>query len=412
MREMLNRKERIKAEIIGLCVKGKITARDAAQRLGLSVRQVENLKKKQREGISLLHGNCERNSVKSLSAEMKQGILEEYKEVSGLGAVNFTHFHEILQRKGVSVSYTAMRNVLVVAGNASPKKRRKSKEKHPTRERRQKFGELLQTDASPHDWLGIGEKFALHGFIDDARGVVTGLHLSKNECMDGYLEAFRQTLTDYGTPEALYADGLSIFFGKKKNEELTLEEELSGIFARKTQFGQICDTLGVQLIHARSCQAKGRVERLWETLQSRLPIEFAMRGIKTVEAANEFLKNEFRVMFNARFSVNEDVKSCFVPLPKSVLLDRLLSYKITRKLDGGGCFSWHNVRFKVEGTLANCKVTILVSNRLGVVCEHNDIIRKVKPLTFKNENIAPTDSVEAILSRFVFRYCFKNEHVA
>ena len=409
---MLNRSERNKAEIIRLCVKGGITAKDAANRLKLSVRQVENLKKKQREGISLLHGNCGRSSVKALAAETKQSILEEYKRISSLGAVNFTHFHEILQGKGIVVSYTAMRNVLVSAGNASPKKRRKRKEKHETRERRQKFGELLQTDATPYDWFGTRETFALHGYIDDARGVVTGLHLSKNECMDGYLEAFRQTLTDFGTPEALYADGSSIFFGKKKNEELTLEEELSGTFARKTQFGQICDTLGVELIHARSSQAKGRVERLWETLQSRLPIEFAMRGIKTVDTANDFLKNEFRAMFNARFGVNEDVKSRFVPLPKSVILDRLLCYKVTRKLDCGGCFSWHGIRFKVEGSLMNCKVTLLVSNRLGVVAEHNDILRKVKPMTFKNENIAPTDSVDAILSRVVFRYCLKNEHIA
>lgn len=410
---MLNRSERNKAEIIGLCCKGKITAKDAAQRLNLSVRQVENLKKKQREGVSLLHGNCGRSSAKALTVETKQKILEVYIEVSKLGAVNFTHFHEILQSKEVTVSYTAMRKVLLAEGHVSPKKRRKSKEKHKTRERRQKFGELLQTDATPYDWFQTGESFALHGFIDDARGVVTGLYLSKNECMNGYLEAFRQTLTDFGTPEALYADGLSIFFAKKKNEELTLEEELSGTFARKTQFGQICDTLGVELIHARSSQAKGRVERLWETLQSRLPIEFAMRGIKTVEAANAFLKDEFRTMFNDRFGVNEDTKSCFVPLPKSVLLDRLLSYKITRKLDCGGCFSLNGVRFKVEGTLVNCNTTILISNRLGIVSEHNDILRKVMPMTFKNENIAPTeDSVDAILSRFVFRYCLKNEHVA
>jgi transposase len=410
---MLNRKERTKAEIIGLCCKGKITARDAGQRLKLSVRQVENLKKKQRDGISLLHGNCGRSSAKALAAETKQEILELYKEVMKLGTVNFTHFHEILQSKAVTVSYTAMRKVLLAEGYVSPKKRRKSKDHHPTRERRQKFGELLQTDATPFDWFQTGERFALHGFIDDARGVVTGLYLSKNECMDGYLEAFRQTLTDFGTPEALYADGLSIFFRKKKDEELTLEEELSGTFIRKTQFGQICDTLGVELIHARSSQAKGRVERLWETLQSRLPIEFAMRGIKTVQAANAFLKDEFRAMFNARFGVNQDAKSCFVPLPKSVLPDRLLCYKITRKLDSGGCFSWHNIRFRVEGKLANCKVTVLVSNRLGVVAEHNDILRKVTPMTFKNENIAPTeDSVDAILSRFVFRYCLKNEHIA
>lgn len=306
---MLNREERNKTEIIRMCVKGKITAKDAAQRLRLSVRQVENLKKKQREGISLLHGNCGRSSVKALPTETKQSILKIYEEMSKLGAVNFTHFHEILQGKGVNVSYTAMRNVLIHAGKLSPKKRRTKKQKHKTRERRQKFGELLQTDATPFDWFQTGETFALHGFIDDARGAVTGLYMSKNECMDGYLEAFRQTLTDYGTPEALYADGLSIFFTKKKAEELTLEEELSGVLVRKTQFGQICDTLGVNLIHARSSQAKGRVERLWETLQSRLPIEFAMRGIKTVEAANAFLRDEYRTIFSERFAVNENAKS-------------------------------------------------------------------------------------------------------
>lgn len=409
---MLNRSERNKVEIIRLCCKKKITAKDAAQRLNLSVRQVENLKKKLREGISLLHGNCGRSSAKALAAETKQKILEEYAQVSKLGAVNFTHFHEIVQSKGVSVSYTAMRKVLLADGIVSPKKKRKHNKKHVTRERRQKFGELLQADATSYDWFGTGETFALHGYIDDARSVVTGLHLSKNECMDGYLEAFRQTLTDFGTPEALYADGLSIFFRKRKNEELTVEEELSGTFSRKTQFGQICDTLGVELIHAHSSQAKGRVERLWETLQSRLPIEFAMRGITTVEAANAFLKDEYRTIFNTRFGVNEDSKSCFVPLPKSVLLDRLLSYKITRKLDSGGCFSWHCIRFKVEGNITNCKVTLLVSNHLGVVVEHNDILKKVTPMTFKNKSIAPTDSVDAILSRFVFCYCLKNEHIA
>ena len=409
---MLSKEERNKKEIIGMCVKRKITAKDAAQRLSLSVRQVENLKKKQREGISLLHGNCGHSSAKALSTETKQSILRNYEKVSKLGTINFTHFHEILQEQEVNVSYTAMRNVLVQAGNISPKKRRSKKQKHATRERRQKFGELLQTDATPFDWFQTGETFALHGFIDDARGVITGLYISKNECMTGYLEAFRQTLTDYGTPEAIYADGLSIFFAKKKAEELTLEEELSGLVVRKTQFGQICDTLGVALIHARSSQAKGRVERLWETLQSRLPIEFAMRGIKTAEAANIFLRDEYRFTFNTHFGVNASAKSCFVPLPESVSLDRLLSYKITRTLDNGGCFSLHSVRFRVEGMLAKCRVTLLISNRLGMVAEHEGLLYDVTPLTFKNENIASTDSVDAILSRFVFLFCLKNEHVA
>ena len=85
---MLNRKERIKADMIGLCVKGRITAKDAAQRLGLSVRQVENLKKKQREGVSLLHGNCGRSSIKALTAEVKQEILEKYSSCASKPCLN------------------------------------------------------------------------------------------------------------------------------------------------------------------------------------------------------------------------------------------------------------------------------------------------------------------------------------
>jgi transposase len=408
---MMNRTERNKTEIIDLCCKGKIRASDAARRLKLSVRQVENLKKKHREGVSMLHGNCARASAKALGVQIKQSVLEKYEEVSSLGAVNFTHFHEILCGEGVEISYTAMRNVLVGAGYNSPKKRRKRKEQHPTRERRQKLGELPQTDASSFDWFQTGERFALHGFIDDARGIVTGLYLSRNECMDGYLEAFRQTLTDYGTPEALYADGLSIFFSKKKGEELTLEEELSGTQGARTQFGQICDVLGVELIHARSSQAKGRVERLWETLQSRLPVEFARRGIKSVDAANAFLQDEYRALFNGRFGVNPGAKSCFVPLPRNTSLDRLLSYKITRKVDRGGCFSLHKIRFAVKG-LSNCMVTLLVSSRLGVVAEYEDSLFQVTPMNYHNENIAPSDSVDAIFSRFVFFCCCKNEHIA
>jgi transposase len=409
---MLNRKETTKKEIIDLCCKGKITAGDAARRLCLSVRQVENLKKKQREGISLLHGNCGHSSVKALTAETKQQILDAYQSLKARN-INFTHFNEILRARNVEVSYTAMRNVLVQAGYSSPKMRRVKAKTHKTRERREKFGELLQTDATPYDWFGNQETFALHAFIDDATGQLTGLHLSKNECMDGYLEILRQTLTTHGTPEAIYADGLSIFFAKKKNAELTLEEELAGVYERKTQFGAICDDLGIQLIHARSSQAKGRVERLWETLQSRLPVEFALRDIHSVEDANTFLSQEYIALFNDRFAVNTTAKSCFVPLPKNVRLNRLLTYKTPRKLDKGGCFSLRNIRFQVQDDqLADCPITVLISKRLGVSVEYGDRLYTVRPISFKNENIAPTDSVDAILSRFVSFFCLKNEHVA
>ena len=408
---MMNRKEQTKKNIIVQCCAGKITAKDAAQRLKISVRQVENLKKKTREGVSLLHGNCGRTSAKALAPELAQRVIEEYRALEEM-RINFTHFHEILEAKGVQISYTAMRGVLVKAGFQSPKTRRSKKAAHKTRERRARFGELLQADASPHDWFGTGKKQALHGFVDDATGRITGLHISENECMNGYPEVMRQTLLRYGTPEALYADGLSIFFAKSKAEDLSIEEELSGIRERKTQFGQIADSLGIQLIHAHSCQAKGRVERLWGTLQSRLPVEFALRGIKTAEEANRFLKEEYVEIFNARFAVNPKAKSAFVPLPQRFDLDRLLAYRITRTLDSGGCFGWNNVRLQVLDGPVSCKAEILASERSGIRACIGDKLYPVRPLSKGKESITSTESVDAILSRFVFLSCLKNEHAA
>ena len=409
---MKNRRERTKEAIIKQCAKGETTAKDAAQRLGISIRQVENLKKKYREGVSMLHGNCGRVSAKALDEMLVQRVLSEYGKVKGLNP-NFTHFREILEGKGIKISYTALRALLIKSGYNSPKKRRKRKENpHKTRERREKFGELLQTDATPYEWFGDEGKYALHGMIDDATGRITALHLSVNECMDGYLEIMRQTLERYGTPEALYADGLSIFFSHEKGSELSIDEELNGIYERKTQFGDICGELGVELIHARSSQAKGRVERLWGTLQSRLPVEFGLRGIKDIGAANKFLKDEYIDMFNNQFGVSPDAVSCFVVLPESVDLDMLLSFKIARKADSGGVFSLRNVKFRVVGNIANREVLLHIGTRIGMVAVNNGKCFPVVPIGQMKKSIKSTDSVDMILSRFVSAFCLKDEHVA
>jgi len=408
---MLNHRERTKENIIKECCKGRIKAKDAAQRLKLSVRQVENLKRKYREGISLLHGNCGKSTDKAVKPALKEVIIKRYEELKPRN-VNFLHFNDILEGEDLKISYTAMRAVLIEAGFESPKKRRKKKQIHKTRERREKFGELLQTDASPYDWLNCGKQTALHALIDDATGRLTGLHMSENECMDGYLEIIRQTLEKYGTPEALYADGLSIFFSPKSVSDVTIEEELKGEYFKKTQFGGICDELGIQLIHARSSQAKGRVERLWQTLQSRLPVEFAMNNITTIEEANAFLKGKYIDIFNEKFAVNPEAGSCFVKLPRNINLDKLLSYKVSRKLDNGGCFSLKNTRFQVAGQFQNRQIDVLISKRIGVKAAIGGRLYDVFPAELKQKSINSTDSVEMILSRFVYFFCLKNEHVS
>ena len=156
--------------------------------------------------------------------------------------------------------------------------------KHPRHPRKEHLGEMLQIDASLHQWFKDNETYyTIHGSKDDATGKITGLYMCENECMEGYMQIMRQTIKTHGVPRSLYADGLSIFFSTK---EPTLEEQLAGKGANKTQFGTMMESLGVHMIHARSSQAKGRIEREWGTLQGRIETEFAIRGITTPDEAN------------------------------------------------------------------------------------------------------------------------------
>ncbi|MDR3269961.1 MAG: hypothetical protein LBT32_00390 [Peptococcaceae bacterium] len=197
---------------------------------------------------------------------------------------------------------------------------------------------MLQTDATSFDWFGIGERFALHALIDDATGKLAGLYMSKNECAEGYFCVLKQTVQIYGVPQNIYADGLSLFFGTSKP---TLEEQLEGKPGGQTQFGEIMAQLGTHIIHARSPQAKGRVERLWETLQSRLPVEFKKHGIADMEAANQFLAEEYAGVFNQRLGMQPtNTASAFMQRPKGIVLDRLLSLRYSRTVDQSGCFSF------------------------------------------------------------------------
>jgi len=409
---MENEREKEKEKWVKACMRGEIKAYQAASALGVSVRQVENLKAKLKEGKSLIHGNCGRSSARRLPDEVREKILEEYQNPLYKG-INFAHFTDILNEKEYVASYSAVCNVLKTEGYISPKAKRKPKKVHKTRERRPCFGELLQGDASEFGWfknLGIFGKYALHGFIDDKTGKITGLHFALHECLDGYNEVFRQTLLRYGVPESLYLDGLSIFFSNKK-EELTIEEELLGIESRLTQFGRICDYFGVSLIHARSSQAKGRIERLWETLQSRLPIELARRGIRTIEAANKFLQNEFIDWFNERFGVNDDAKSIFVPLLDGIDLDEILCYKEQRTVLKGGVISLKNVQFSVVGfDKIGAKIDILISTRLGVVAQFENRFYELLPIRWQKKSTNSSNSVDMILRRFVEFYTLKNEH--
>jgi transposase len=323
------------------------TIPEAAQAMGVSERQAQRMKGEYKKiGIeALVHKNIGRKPANAICEEDRQKIIE-LKQSSLFEKANFLFFQELLARAyGIEISYSALHRILTSAGIRSVKTRRPS-QKHRRRKRKAREGLMLQIDASPFDWLNHGEMFSLHGAIDDATGKPVALYLCKNECLQGYFEVMRNVITNNGIPVSIYADRHAIFVSPKDGK-FTIEEELKGIQAKDTQFGRALRQLGISLIKARSPQAKGRIERLWETLQGRLPIEFRLAGIQDVDTANAFLADYVKDLVNL-FAVNpEDNDIAYRPISPAMNLENILCVTEKRSFDNGGVFSFHNRTYQI-----------------------------------------------------------------
>ena len=382
--------------VINRFIDRSVSRQQAAELLGLSTRQITRLKK----GVlasgaeSLIHKNTGRKPAHSVADETKEAILSIYSRPELSGA-NFLHFKDILLADfGISISYSALSSILKNAGFESPKKK---KVRHRTHRRKRKPhpGQLIQIDATPFEWFGGKTKYALHGAIDDATGKVVGLFMTQNECLYGYQETMRQCCVDFGVPQTVYSDNHTIFRSPKTGK-LTVEELVAGRTVRLTQFGRSMHELGTDLIFAKTPQAKGRIERLWVTLQSRLPVEFAKRGIRDLQEANRFLEQEYRRLFNDRFAVEAEAESIFVPLSADTDIDSILCVKHKRKTDSAGTFSFKNRCFQILDRgfpiiNAGREITVNIHPRYGIRVEYQgriyDTIRYLKP---QNKNASTT----------------------
>lgn len=360
--------------IIQSVIDKKRTQKEAAIALGISDRQVRKIIKRFKEegpeGIK--HKNKYNKPSHAFSDDFKKKIIS-LKLSDNYIDTNFSHFKDLLEeRENIKISYSALYKILSDS-NIKSKKAHRSKKIHRRRKRKACEGMLVQTDGTPYDWFKIGKKYSLHGYIDDATGKILGLYMCENECLMGYLEITRQMLKNYGSPVAIYSDKYSVFF-PTSSQKVTTEEQLEGKEKPTTQFKRIMDVLGISLIAASTSQAKGRIERLWETLQDRLVTEFKLNNISTIEQANIFLP-KFIKKYNKRFAVKaecEDTK--FVPLPTYIDLDLLLTNKLTRVIDNSGVFSIQKQKFQIvdNDILPGAKVNIYVSHKIGIIVEYNE----------------------------------------
>lgn len=256
------------------------------------------------------------------------------------------------ETEGIRLSDETVRIWLIDAGEW--KKRRQRKVHRQWRLRKPHRGEMVQLDGSHHDWFeDRGAKCVLMGYIDDASGKVFG-RFCKYEGTIPAMDSFKRYIRKNGIPMSVYMDKHTTY---KSPAELSIDEELAGIDPL-SEFGRALTELGVKLIHANSPQAKGRVERLFKTLQDRLVKEMPIRGISSIEEGNKFLEN-YLPSYNRRFAVKPaELKDLHREIPKGLNLDEILCIRTERRLRNDNTIAHNKKLYQVKEAVKGAQVVV------------------------------------------------------
>src|SRR6266481_3435902 len=324
----MSQKEAPRVGLLKALVARRVTGREVAAALAVTVRQVWRLKGRfEAAGAAgLLHRSRGRPSPRRLARRLRQRVATllttTYRDF------NDCHATEKLQEiEGLAISRATVHRWRRALGRPA-KHRRRPRQYRVRREPRARRGALVQLDASPFDWLeSRGPAMSLHGAIDDATSTVLALHFRPTEDLHGYAVVFQQLFTQYGLPLAVYGDRINILV--RNDAHWSLAEQLQGA-QTPTHLGRVLADLGIGYLAAGSPEAKGRIERLWRTLQDRLTSELRLRHISTPEGANAFLP-AFVADLNPRFTrAPADAAPAWRPAPRDLPL--VLSCRYTRQV--------------------------------------------------------------------------------
>jgi len=356
----LNRKEQKRLKVLNDLEAGTTTIQKASELLGLSLRHVYRLQARYRvEGAAALaHGNRGHPPPHRTPEELQQRVLELIR--SHYYDYNDCHLTEVLaEEHDIALSRSTVRRIRHAAGLRGPRKRRAPRHRS-RRERYPRPGMLLQIDGSDHDWLEErGPRLTLIAAIDDATSEVPYALFRPEEDAAGYFLLLQQIVQSHGLPLALYADRHTIFQSPKK---ATIEQELAGERPR-SQFGRLVDELGIELIPSYSPQARGRIERLFGTLQDRLVKELRRAGAATLEEADDALR-KYLPRFNARFAKDPaQPESAYRPWPEELLPEAVFCFKHKRTVANDNTVSFNGHPFQIppdrhRGNYARCRVEV------------------------------------------------------
>ncbi len=377
-------KDEQRIEVLIRTEAGQLSAEEAAGLLGLSERQVRRLLGAyRRDGPrGVVHGNRDRKPKHAIPDEVRDEV--RTLATGPYVGVNHTHLAELLEeREGLKIARSTLSDILREAGLRSPRPRKRRRKHRSRRERYPQEGMLLQIDASLHDWLeGRGPRMTLLGVIDDATGKVAA-RFHEVEDTRGYMLLLRDVCRKVGVPQSLYSDRHSIFW--PTNGE-SLKEQLAGRRS-PTQFGWAMAELGIQLIAAHSPQAKGRVERLWGTLQDRLVSELRLAGATTIEEANAMLP-AFLARFNRNFAVAPEVAgTAYRPQLKAAQLDAILCFKHERVVANDNTVRLDSIVLQIlpgPNRIGYAKAAVAthesLDRRFSVHCQGRQLQAKLVPL--------------------------------
>lgn len=360
----LNQRQQREVEILTRLAAGALDVSTAAELLGVSCRQVRRLRTRFRqEGLqAVIHGNQGRAPA-NLS---DPALVERIRALAGPDGkyhdLNICHLHDLLaQEEQILIGRSTLDRLLKQAGL-----RQRAKPARPVhrrrRPRRPAEGMLLQIDGSPCAWLEErGPQAVLIGAVDDATGKIVFLLFRPSEDQIGYLLLLRTIAQHYGLPLSLYHDRHTILRSPKQP---TLEEQLAGQ-TPMSQIQRVMAELRIESIPAHSPQAKGRIERLWGTLQDRLRKELRLANVTTLAQANAFLP-DFSDRYNARFAkAPQDPHCAWLPLPPDLDLNYYFALRDSRQVRADHCISWQGQLLQLlpaldEPSLVDKRITVHV----------------------------------------------------
>ena len=346
-------------EVILKAASNQITWSEAADIINVSYRTMKRWKARYQQcGYDgIFDRRMQRPSPKKASLQEVATILDLYRKV--YKDFNVTHFHEKLApHHHITRSYTFVKALLQTAGDIekdSPKRKHRMK-----RDRKPMIGMMLHLDGSSHEWIPAlpGVFLDLLVLLDDATGEIYDLFLVEEENLESCMLILKNGVQKQGIFCSLYSDRAPQFFYTPKAGEKVKE----GHF---TQIHRALDQLGIRMIPAYSPEARGRSERMNQTLQGRLPNEFKLHNIKTMAEANRFICEVFLPEFAKQFAVApQDAGSAFIPVQSHIDLDRIFSIQSERIVRHDNTVQFENLNLQIypskfRTSFAKCRVTVM-----------------------------------------------------